>query len=142
MAFRISVKSWFRKTFLEFSYFVEECFALRYIAQLYELLAVNSLVRRRRVGGTYFDHVRNESSFFYNTKSKRFSCGFVALAFANDHPLEHRCVKQDPVRLMSAHNETSCSIDFVSVFVGWGCNNVELEIALAAFFPDFIPKCV
>ena len=90
----------------------------------------------------YFDHVRNKSSFFYNTESKRFSRRFIAFTLANDHSLEDRCVEQDPVRLMSAHNETSSSINFVSVFVGWSCNNIELEVALAAFFPDFIPKCV
>ena len=86
--------------------------------------------------------MRSESSFFYNTKSKRFSCRLIAFALANDHSFEYRCVKQDPVGLMSAHDETACSMDFLSVFVGWSCNNVELEIALAAFFPDFIPKCV
>ena len=91
---------------------------------------------------TYFDHMRNKSSFFYNAKSERFSCRFIAFTLANNHSLEDRCVKQDPVRLMSTHNETPSSINFVSVFVGWSCDNVELEIALAAFFPDFIPKRV
>ncbi len=103
--------------------------------------AVNSLVRGTG-GDTYFDHVRNKFSFFYNTESKGFSCGFIAFAFPNDHPLEDRCVEQDPVGLMSAHDETPSSMNFVSVFVGWSCNNVELKIALATFFPDFILECV
>ncbi len=94
------------------------------------------------MGDRYFDHVRNKFSFFYNTESKGFSCRFIAFALANDHPLKDRCVKQNPVGLMSAHDETPSSINFVSVLVGCGCNNVELEIALAAFFPDFILECV
>ena len=105
------------------------------------MLGVNAVMGGKD-GDTYFDHMRNKSSFFYNTKSKRFSRRFIAFALANDHALEDRCVKQDPVRLMSAHNKTPSSINFVPVFIGWNCNNVELEIALAAFFPDFIPKCV
>ena len=105
-------------------------------------MSAMKFVIRGKEGDTYFNHVRNKFSFFYNTESKRFSCRFIAFALANDHPLEDRCVKQDPVGLMSAHDETPSSINFVSIFVGWSCNNVELEIALAAFFPDFILECV
>ena len=83
--------------------------------------------------------MRNKFSVFYDTESKRFSCRFIAFALANDHPLEDRCVEQDSVGLMSAHDETPSSLNLLSVVVGgWSCNNVELEIALAAFFPDFI----
>ena len=99
-------------------------------------------ILRVKDSNTYFDHMRNKLSVFYNTKGKRFPCRFIAFPLTNDHPLEDRGVKQDPVRLMSAHDETPCSLNFVSVFFGWSCNNVELEIAFAAFFPDFISKCV
>lgn len=105
------------------------------------MLAMQSLVGGEG-GDTYFDHVRNKFPFFYDTESKRFSRRFIAFTLANDHPLEDRCVKQDPVGLMSAHDETSSSMNLVSVVVGWSCNNVELEIALAAFFPDFVLECV
>ena len=82
--------------------------------------------------------MRNKFSVFYYTESKRFSRGFIAFALANYHPLEDWCVEQDSIGLVSAHDETPCSMNLVSVVVGWSCNNVELEIALAAFFPDFI----
>ena len=103
--------------------------------------AMKAVIRGKEVD-MYFDHVRNKFSFFYNTESKRFPCRFIAFALANDHPLKDRCVEQDPVGLMSAHDESPSSTDLVSLVVGWSCNNVELEIALAAFFPDFILECV
>ena len=86
--------------------------------------------------------MRNKFSVLYDTESKRFSRRFIAFALSNDHPLEDRCIEQDSVGLMSAHDETPSSMNLVSLVVGWSCNNVELEIALAAFFPDFVLECV